>query len=55
MSEPVWTFTDAEFKKLVREAGEIAWDAAVNSMAYPDGSKVELMTNDNPYRKEKRK
>jgi len=27
-----------------------AWDAAVASLEYPDGSKVEVAANHNPYR-----
>lgn len=27
-----------------------AWDAAVASLEYPDGSKVEVAANNNPYR-----
>lgn len=35
---------------LVRAACATAWDAAVWSMRYEDGTPVELVTNINPYR-----
>ena len=52
MSQDVITMTEAKFFAAMREAQAYAWDAAVMSMVYPDGSKVELLTNTNPYRKE---
>ena len=51
MSHGVITITEPDFREALRRAREAAWDAAVNSLAYPDGSKVELMTNDNPFRR----
>ena len=34
-----------------RELLAIGWDAAVAAMVYPDGTKVEVAKNSNPYRK----
>jgi hypothetical protein len=34
-----------------RELLAIGWDAAVAAMVYPDGTKVEVAENSNPYRK----
>jgi hypothetical protein len=34
-----------------RELLAIGWDAAVAAMVYPDGTKVEVSENSNPYRK----
>lgn len=33
-----------------RQIAANAWDQAVAAMRYPDGTPVELMTNNNPYR-----
>jgi len=35
-----------------RELLAVGWDAAVAAMVYPDGTKVELAENNNPYRKQ---
>lgn len=32
------------------DAVEAAWDRALGSMVYDDGTPVELMRNNNPYR-----
>jgi len=53
VSQELITMTEAKFFNAMREAQAYAWDAAVMSMVYPDGTKVELMTNDNPYRRER--
>ena len=45
--------TDAGYGS-IRLAMEAGWDAAVAAMQYPDGTPVELMTNNNPYRQENR-
>jgi len=50
MSEEIWTISKAKFFNAMREAQAYAWDAAVAAMVYPDGTKVELMSNSNPYR-----
>jgi len=50
MSEHQIAMTEARFHDAIREAQAYGWDAAVNSMTYPDGTKVELMSNVNPYR-----
>ncbi len=50
MSEENITMTEARFYDAIRAAQEFGWEAAVAAMVYPDGTKVELMTNVNPYR-----
>ena len=49
------TMPESDFKEALRRSREAAWDAAVGCLTYPDGSKVELMSNTNPYRKEESK
>ena len=51
MSEEILTMSESKFFNAMREAQAYAWDAAVASMVYPDGTKVEVASNDNPYRK----
>lgn len=36
----------------VRAAQADAWDRAVRSLSYPDGSPVEVLSNPNPYREQ---
>ena len=60
----LWRNADAEwrdaYKSTLRNSLEAArpfiaaqaWDAAVASLEYPDGSKVEVAANHNPYRSE---
>lgn len=49
VSQPVVNSVEAN-KALLREAMAIGWDDAIKAMQYPDGSPVEIMINQNPYR-----
>lgn len=57
MPEPIWepvsVLNAAERAELIRQAAEVAWDACVAACQYEDGEPVEVVSNGNPYRKEK--
>lgn len=42
----------AEFDAWADAIRAEAWDAAVAAMRYPDGTPVELLANNNPYRED---
>lgn len=42
----------AEFDRWADAIRAAAWDAAVAAMRYPDGTPVELLANNNPYRED---
>lgn len=49
VAQPVVNSVEAN-KALLREAMAMGWDAAIKAIQYPDGSPVEIMINQNPYR-----
>ena len=49
VAQPVVNSVEAN-KALLREAMAMGWDDAIKAMQYPDGSPVEIMINQNPYR-----
>ena len=39
-----------DLQAMQREAAAIGWDAAIEAMRHEDGSPVELIVNQNPFR-----
>ena len=44
------TITRKQLQETIREEQAIAWDKAVASLTYEDGTPVDVAANTNPYR-----